>query len=147
MLKDRLNSDIKSALLAGEKAKVEVLRSLKSAIQYEEVAQKVRDDGLSDDQILAVFAREAKKRAESADQFAKGGADDRAQTELQEKAIIDTYLPKQLDDAELQTIVDDIVASMPGAQMGQAIGAVRAKVGTSADGGRIAAAVKAKLAG
>ncbi len=145
MLKDRLNQDIKTALLAGDKVKAEVLKSLKSAILYEEVAQKVRDTGLSDEQVQTVLAREAKKRAESADMFAKGGANDRAQAELHEKAIIEEYLPKQLSDEDLQAIVDDVFAATPDIQMGQAIGAVRAKVGSAADGARIAVMVKAKL--
>jgi len=147
MLKDRLNQDIKTALLAGDKFKAEVLKSIKSAILYEEVAQKVRDTGLNDEQIQTVMAREAKKRAESADMYKKGGAEDRAATELQEKAIIEEYLPKQLSDEDLQKIVNDVFAAAPDIQMGPAIGAVRAKVGTSADGSRIAALVKAKIQG
>jgi uncharacterized protein YqeY len=147
MLKDKLQADIKTALLAGDKTRAEVLKSLKSAILYEEVAQKVRDQGLADDKIELVLAREAKKRADAADLYAKNGYEDRAQTELAEKAIIESYLPKQLSDEELAQVVKDIIAGMPNAQMGPAIGAVKANVGTSADGARIANAVKAALAG
>lgn len=145
-LKTTLDSDIKQAMLAGEKSKVEVLKLLKSAILYEEVALKAREHGLSDEQTLAVFAKESKKRAESAELYKKAGDTARTEAELAEKAIIDSYLPKQLNDTELEAIVDEVVASL-GAdiQMGQAIGAVRAKVGQGADGGRIAAAVKSKL--
>ena len=146
MLKDKLNADIKTALLSGDKARVEVLKSLKSAVQYEEVALKVREAGLSDEQTLSVFAREAKKRAESADMYQKGGQAERAQTELGEKAIIDEYLPKQLGDAELETVVAEVIAGLgDNPQMGQVIGQVRAKVGQTADGARIAALVKQKL--
>ncbi len=148
MLKEKLNQDIKTAMLAGEKPKAEVLKSLKSAILYEEVAQKVREVGLADDKILFVLAREAKKRGESAEMYAKAGHQDRADTELAEKAIIETYLPKQLGDDELQTLVAEVIASFGDTpQMGQVIGAVKAKVGTAADGARIAAMVKAKLLG
>lgn len=145
-LKTTLDADIKTALLAGEKAKAEVLKSLKSAILYEEVALKVREQGLSDEQILTVFAREAKKRAESAELYKKGGDSTRAETELGEKAVIDAYLPKQLEDSELEKIVDEVISQFgANAQMGQVMGAVRGKVGQGADGGRIAAVVKSKL--
>lgn len=145
-LKDQLNQDIKTSLLAGDKTKAEVLKGLKSAILYEEVAQKVRDTGLSDEAVLVVFAREAKKRAESVELYKKAGEDTRAETELKEKQIIDAYLPKQMSDDELTTVVDEVIASLGDkAQMGPVIGAVRSKVGTSADGGRIAAIVKSKL--
>lgn len=145
MLKDTLNQDIKTALLGGDKQKAEVLKALKSAILYEEVALKVRDTGLPDDKILAVLARESKKRGESAEIYKNAGHTDRADVELAEKAIIDEYLPKQLTDEELTQVVGDVIASMDNPQMGPVIGAVKAKVGTSADGGRIAAAVKSKL--
>ena len=145
MLKDKLTADIKTAMLGGDKAKAEVLKSLKSAILYEEVALKIRDTGLDDQQIQVVLAREAKKRGESADLYKKAGHEDRAQTELQEKEIIDGYLPKQLSDDELTAIAQDVIASMDNPQMGPVIGAVKAKVGQSADGARVANAVKAAL--
>ena len=147
MLKDRLTAHIKTALLSGDKPRAEVLRSLKSAILYEEVAKNLRDTGLNDEQIQAVFAREAKKRTESAELYQKAGDTVRTQAELAEKSIIEEYLPKQLTDAEMAAVVDEVQAAMPDAQMGQLIGAVKARVGTRADGGRIAAAVKAKLGG
>lgn len=145
-LKQTLDADIKTALLAGEKAKAEVLKSLKSAILYEEVALKLREQGLSDEQAIVVFAREAKKRAETAELYKKAGEAERANTELTEKAIIDVYLPKQVDDKAITEAVEQAIqAAGDGAQMGQIIGVVRGKLGSSADGGRIAAIVKAKL--
>ena len=147
MLKDRLTADIKTALLSGDKPRAEVLRSLKSAILYEEVAKNLRDTGLNDQQVEAVFAREAKKRAESAELYQKARDAVRTQAELAEKSIIEEYLPKQLTDDEMAAIVNEVQAAMPDAQMGQLIGAVKAKVGSRAEGGRIAAAVKAKLGG
>ncbi len=145
MLKDKLTADIKTAMLGGDKVKAEVLKSLKSAILYEEVALKVREEGLSDQQIQVVLAREAKKRAESADLYKKAGHDDRAQTEQHEKEIIDGYLPQQLSDEELAAIVAEVMAGMDNPQMGPVIGATKAKVGQSADGARVAAAVKTAL--
>ncbi|MGH7196202.1 MAG: GatB/YqeY domain-containing protein [Candidatus Saccharimonadales bacterium] len=148
MLKEKLDQDIKAALLAGNKPEAEVLRSLKSAILYEEVAQKVRETGLDDAAIQKVFAREAKKRTESAEMYQKANENERAQKELDEKAIIERYLPQQLSDEELGKIVETAIgAAGPNAQLGQVIGMVKAQVGQSADGARIAAVVKAKLEG
>ncbi|HSE29908.1 MAG TPA: GatB/YqeY domain-containing protein [Candidatus Saccharimonadales bacterium] len=145
-LKDKLNADIKTALLAGDKTKAEVLKSIKSAILYEEVAQKVREEGLSEDKIEVVLAREAKKRGESAELYKKAGEEERAATELKEKQIIEEYLPKQLSDEELGAVVDEVITGFgDNAQMGQVIGAVKSKVGTSADGSRVAAIVKSRL--
>jgi len=146
MLETKLDADIKQALLGGDKPRAEVLRGLKSAMLYEKVAKNLREQGLTDEQFQAIVTREVKKRAESADLYAKAGAQDRADKELSEKVILEEYLPQQLTDEELNTIVNDVV-SLQGddAQMGQVIGAVRAKVGSQADGKRIADAVKAKL--
>lgn len=145
-LQQALDANIKVALLAGKKFEAEVLKSLKSALQYEAVALKLPKDKLTDDQIIAVFTREAKKRAETAELYKNAGETQRAETELSEKAIIDSYLPQQLDDTALEQIVNEAIAAAgDNAQLGQVIGVVRAKAGASADGGRIAALVKAKL--
>lgn len=146
MLKDRLNQSLKDSMLAGDKARTEVLRGLKAAILQEEVAKGIRGTGLPDDQIEQVMAREVKKRAESADIYSQNGRQELADTELAQKAIIEEFLPKQLTDEELNEVVTSAIAELgDGAQMGPIIGKVKAKVGTSADGARIAAAVKAKL--
>ena len=147
MLKEQLSSDLKAAMLSRDTQKVEVIKGLKSAVLYEEVALKIRDTGLSDEQVQQVFAREAKKRAESADLYEKAGQTERAKAEREEKDIIDAYLPQQLGDDELTTIVKEVMTGMDNPQMGQVIGAVKARVGQTADGGRIAAIVKANLAG
>ena len=146
MLETKLDADIKQALLGGDKARAEVLRGLKSAMLYEKVAKGLREQGLDDEQFLAIVTREVKKRAESAELYTKAGAQERADKELSEKAILEEYLPRQLSDDELNTVVEEVVNSLgDNTQMGQVIGAVRAKVGASADGRRIADAVKTKL--
>lgn len=146
MLKEKLNQDIKTALLSGDKITAEVLKSLKSAILYEEVALKVRAEGLTDAQVQIVLAREAKKRADSAAVYAQADQRVRAEAELAEKAIIDTYLPAQITDDELKNAVAAAIAEAgPNPQMGPIIGAVKAKVGVGADGARVAAAVKTAL--
>lgn len=146
MLETKLDADIKQALLGGDKARAEVLRGLKSVLLNEKIAKGLRDTGLSDEQVLAIIGKEAKKRTESAELYVQGGSQERADKELSERAILQEYLPSQLSDEELAAVVDEVMSSLgEGAQMGQAIGAVRARVGVSADGGRIAAAVKSKL--
>jgi len=148
MLKQQIEQDLKKALLAGDKERATTLRSLKSVILYAEVAEGSRDEGLGDEAIIALFSKEAKKRQESADFYVKGGSEERAQAELAEKAIIEGYLPQQLSDDELTSIVDEVVAGLDtvGPQaMGQVIGQVKQKTAGKADGARIAQVVKARL--
>jgi uncharacterized protein YqeY len=148
MLKARIDQDLKVALLAGDKVLATTLRGLKSVILYAEVAKGVRDTGISDEEITALFSKEAKKRQESADLYKQGGNEEKATAELTEKAVIEQYLPKQLSDEELQQLVDAAVAEVgadgPSA-MGQVIGAVKQKTAGQADGGRIAQLVKERL--
>jgi uncharacterized protein YqeY len=148
MIKQQIDADIKTAMLAGEKQLVQTLRSLKSAILNVEVANGSREQGLSDAEAIEVLTKEAKKRLESADMYKQGGDEARHQAEMVEKAIIEKYLPAQLTDEELQAIVDEEVAQLPERtpqSMGKVIGAVKSKTAGKADGGRIAALVKEAL--
>lgn len=148
MLKQQLEQDIKTALLAGDKNRALTLRSLKSAILNVEVAKGLRESGLPDSEILSIFAKESKKRQESADLYTQGGSAEKAAAELAEKAIIDTYLPAALSDEELIAVVDAVIAETGAAgpkAMGQVIGAAKQKAGSSADGARIAQLVKERL--
>lgn len=147
-LKDRLEQDIKQAMLAGDKTLVTTLRGLKSAILNVEVAEGSRDSGLSDDKITNLFAKEAKKRQESADMYVQGGNQEKADAEMEEKKIIESYLPDQLSEDDIQKLVDEAIATTGAtspAQMGQVIGMVKQKAGASADGGVIARLAKEKL--
>jgi len=148
MLKQQIDRDLKAALLAGDKDRATTLRGIKSVILYAEVAKGIRDTGLGDDEIIVLLAKEAKKRQESADLYIKGGAPDRANKELAEKEIIEGYLPKQLSDAELISVIDEVITDV-GAEgmqaMGQVIGQVKQKTAGQADGGRIAQMVKERL--
>ena len=147
-MKQRLQDDVKAAMLAGDSLRLETLRGLKSVILYAEVAAGKREEGLTDDEILALFSKEAKKRQESAELYIQGGAQEKADKELAEKAIIEAYLPAQLSEAELAAIIDEVLNEVKPAglqQMGQVIGQVKSKVGNSADGSLIAKLVKEKL--
>ncbi len=148
MLKQRLQDDVKTAMLAKDAGRLECLRGLKSVILYAEVAAGKREEGLDDDEIMSLFAKEAKKRQESADLYIQGGSQERAEKELAEKAIIEEYLPEQLSEEDIAKIVDDVLAVTGAADakaMGQVIGAVKQRVGNTADGSLIAKVVKEKL--
>ncbi len=148
MIKQQIEDDLKVAMLAGDKTLVQTLRGLKSALLYVEVAEGKREQGLTDDEAIKVLSKEAKKRTESADMYAQGGDEARQQAELSEKQIIERYLPKQLSESEIASIVaeehEKLGVSGPQA-MGQLIGAVKARTAGSADGATIARLVKERL--
>ena len=143
-LKARLDQVLKQALLGHDSFTATTIRGLKSAILYAEVAAHKRDEGLSDAEIQVVLAKEAKKRQESADLYVQGGRQELADSELREKALIETFLPAQISDQELTKLVDEVIAANPDVQMGQLIGLVKQQAGPGADGGRIAALVRAR---
>ena len=147
-LKQQIEDDLKTAMLAGDKTLVTTLRGLKSAILNIEVAKGARETGLPDSEITDILAKEAKKRQESADMYVQGASQERADAELQEKTVIEKYLPKQLDETEVKTVIEEVISGMgevSTAQMGQIIGAVKSKTGASADGALIARLVKERL--
>lgn len=148
MLEQRIEQDIKTALLGGDALRVTTLRNMKSALLYVKVAEGKRDTGLTDEEVLPVLGKEAKKRQESADLYLQGGDQTRADQELAEKKIIEEYLPAQLSEDEISKIVDEVIASSGAsgmAAMGQVMGQVKAKTGAAADGSLIAKLVKERL--
>jgi uncharacterized protein YqeY len=147
-LKTRINDDLKAALLGGDRFAAETLRGIKAAILNEEVAKGKRESGLDDSNIEQVLAREVKKRLESAALYEQNNREDSAESERREADIIRVYLPKQLTEPELKTIVDAKVAELGATDvkmMGQVIGAVKQDVGNTADGAMIAKLVKEAL--
>ena len=147
-LKDRLQQDLTTSMKARDELRTATLRMVLTAIGMEEVAGKAART-LTADEELKVLGREAKKRREAAEAFRAGGAQDRAQRELDEEQVLTTYLPAQLSDEELASLVAEAVrdsgASGPQA-MGTVMKAVGPKVAGQAEGGRVAAAVRAALA-
>jgi uncharacterized protein YqeY len=146
-LKGRLRADLHSAIKARDELRTGTLRLVLTAITTEEVAGKEART-LSDDEIIRVLTREAKKRREAATAFADAGRTEQAALERAEGAIIDEYLPAQLSDEELQSLVAAAVAET-GAEspraMGQVMKAVNPRVAGRAEGGRVAAEVKRQL--
>lgn len=148
-IKQSIEADIKSALLGGEKEKVTILRTIKSVILEAEIATHKRDEGLSDPEIIGLLSKESKKRQDSATLYRSVGEAEREATELKEQLLINSYLPDQISDEELNSLVDDAITELGQAVslqvMGKVIGIVRSKSEGKAEGSRIAAAVKAKI--
>jgi len=147
-LKDLLRADLTTAMKARDELRTATLRMLLTAVKNEEVAGKAARE-LDDAEVVAVLAREAKKRREAADAFADGNRPDRAERERAEGEVISEYLPTQLTDDELRDLVAAAVtetgASGPAA-MGQVMKAVVPRTAGRADGGRVAAEVRRQLA-
>ena len=147
-LKDILQDDLHTAMKARDELRTATLRMVLTAVGTEEVAGKSART-LSDDEVLKILAREAKKRREAAEAFRSGGAAERADRELAEEQVIETYLPAQLSDEQVEAIVQAAVAQTgaTGPQaMGQVMKVVTPQVAGRAEGSRVAAAVRAALA-
>ena len=152
MLKKQLQEDLTASIRARDELRSGTIRLTLSAITTEEVAGKVARE-LSDEEVLKVITREAKKRREAAEAFEAGGRPESAARERAEGELLAAYLPKQLTDDELTEIVVTAVAEAraAGAEGPRAMGAVmklvNPKVAGLAEGGRVAAAVRQALAG
>ncbi len=148
LLKQRINDEMKAALLGGNRFVGETLRNLKAAILNEEVATGKREQGLSDEEIEKVIAREVKKRNESAKLYHDNNREDLAVIEENEKEILSVYLPQQMSEGDLQALVDAAIKELGASgqqMMGQVIGAVKKQAGNTADGALIANLVKQAL--
>ncbi|MGC1206365.1 MAG: GatB/YqeY domain-containing protein [Ornithinimicrobium sp.] len=147
-LKATLRSDLTGSIRARDTVRSSTVRMALTAISNAEVAGKEHRD-LSDDEVVAVVAKEAKRRREASLAYADAGRPELAQAEDAELAILQEYLPAQLGDAELDQLareaVDEVGATSM-AQMGQVMKVAQPKVAGRAEGGRIAAAVKRALA-
>jgi len=147
-LKERIAADFKTAMLARDTFTTELLSGLKAAILNEEVAKGARDEGLADEAIETLIAREVKKRDEAAGLFEQGGNQASADKERREAEALKAYLPEQMSEEDLKALVDEAIAELKPEgmkDMGRVIGAVKAKAGNAADGALIANLVKASL--
>ena len=149
MLKEKLRTDLSVAMKARDEVRTRTLRMALTAVTNEEVSGK-QARVLSDDEVVKVLQREAKKRREAAEAFAGAGRTEQAEAERAEGVVLDEYLPKQLDDEELTRIVAEAIAET-GAEgpraMGQVMKVVTPKVAGRADGRRVSGEVKRQLAG
>jgi hypothetical protein len=151
-LKSRLRADLTAAMKAKDKLRTATLRMLVAAIQTEEVSGKQARE-LSDDEVLKVLAKEARKRGEAAQIYTQNGRGELAANEHAEARVIDEYLPTPLTDAEVADVADTAIAQVaeelgerPGVkQMGMVMKAATALAAGKADGARLSAAVKGRL--
>ncbi|MEM8780538.1 MAG: GatB/YqeY domain-containing protein [Cyanobacteria bacterium P01_G01_bin.49] len=149
-LKERLTEDIKLAMKAKDKIRLETVRSIKKVVLEKEV--EVRPKGqetLTSEQELEVLAQQAKQRRDSIEQYRQGGRDDLADKEAQELEIIETYLPAQLSEEEIGEVIDNIIASVGASSpkdMGKVMGPAMKELKGKADGKKVQEMVKEKLA-
>lgn len=145
--KDALQHDLHDAIRAQDKVRSATLRMALTAISTEEVAGK-QSRVLTDEEVLTVLAKEAKKRREAAEAYVGAGRSELAEREQAELAVLEGYLPAQLDDATLDELAAAAVSEVGAsgmAQMGQVMKVLQPRVAGRAEGGRVAAAVRRAL--
>ena len=148
-IKETLRADLTEAIRGRNEITSSTIRMVLTAITNEEVAGK-EARVLSDDEVIVVLSREAKKRREAADAFKDAGHADRSQRETDEGKVITEYLPEQLSEADVKKIIADAIAETGAsgpAGMGVVMKAIQPKVAGKADGGTVSGLVKAALTG
>ncbi|MGN6600111.1 MAG: GatB/YqeY domain-containing protein [Actinomycetales bacterium] len=150
-LKERLQSDLTGAIRSRNELTAATIRMALTAITNAEVAGTEARE-LTNDDVVAVLGKEAKKRREAAEAYDAAGRPELAERERAELGVLETYLPAQLSDEEIAAIVDEAIAAAPGlpsgmAAMGPLMKAVNQRIAGRADGGRVAAVVKGRLSG
>ena len=146
-LKERIQEDMKAAMRAGEKERLATIRMIMAGIKQREVDERIE---LDDVQVLSVLEKMIKSRKESVVQFEAGGRADLVARENAEIALIQTYLPAQLSEAEIDALIAEAIAATGATSvkdMGKAMGVIKAKAQGKADMAVVGAKVKAKLSG
>jgi uncharacterized protein YqeY len=146
-LKDRITADMKEAMRAKDSARLETIRMLLAAIQRREVDERIT---LDDAQVLAVVEKLVKQGRDSVDQFTKGGRTDLVDKETAQIAILETYLPEQLGEAEIDALIDKAIADTGAGsmkEMGKVMGVLKPALQGRADMGAVSAKLKQKLTG
>ncbi len=144
-LKERITEDMKSALRAGEKDRLATVRLILAGIKQREVDERIV---LDDTQVLSVLEKMAKQRKESITQFESGGRADLVAKESAELTLLQSYLPAQMSDAELDALIAEAIASTGAASikdMGKVMGLLKTKAAGRADMGAVGARIKQKL--
>ena len=148
-LKEKIGEDIKTAMKAKDKVRLQTVRSIKKAILEKEVELRPQgQDSLTPEHEIELLSQQAKQRRDSIEQFKNAGRDDLAEKESQELAVIETYLPKQASDEEIETIIDKIIADSGASNLkdlGKVMGPAMKQLKGKADGKKIQALVKSKL--
>ena len=145
VLKTRITDDVKTAMRSKDKQRLGTLRLLTAAIKQIEVDQRIE---LDNDQIIAVIEKMLKQRKDSIEQFEKAGRNELAEIEINEVAILKEFMPEQLSDAEVETLIDDAIATTGASamkDMGKVMGILKPKLAGKADMGAVSGKIKAKL--
>jgi len=145
-LLEKINSDLKAAMIAKDAFSLSALRMLIAAARNKEIT--LRKDGaaeLSDEQVIEVVASEIKKRKDSAEAYIAGGRQELADKENAEVELLKKYLPEQMSDVELEKVVEEVIAGGD-ENFGKVMGQVMARVKGKADGGKVGEMVKKLLA-
>lgn len=143
----RLLDDIKTAMKAGDKARLGTLRQISAAAKQKEVDERIEID---DDAMLLILDKQLKQRRESIAQYKDAGRDDLADVEIAEAAIIQEYLPAALSDDEIDALITKAIADSGAGSvkdMGKVMGLVKAQAQGRADMGKISGIIKSKLSG
>ena len=146
-LKERITEDMKAAMRASDKERLSTIRMALAAIKQREVDERI---ALDDAQVIAVLEKMVKQRRESIVQFELGARQDLADKEKSEIVLLQSYLPAQLNEAEVDAIISDAIASTGATSikdMGKVMAAVKAKAAGRADMGAVSARIKATLSG
>ena len=148
-LKEQIGEDIKTAMKAKDKIRLQTVRSIKKAILEKEVELRPQGkDSLTPEQEIELLSQQAKQRRDSIEQFKNAGRDDLADKESQELEVIESYLPAQASDEEVETLVDELIATSGASTMkdlGKVMGPAMKQLKGKADGKKIQALVKSKL--
>ena len=147
-MRAQFTDDLKTAMKAGEKRRVETIRMVMAALKERDIEARTSGKSVGDEDILALLQKLVKSRQESAEIYEKAGRDDLATQEREEVAIIAAYLPKQLDDAAVTAAVEAAIAETGAASMkdmGKVVAALKAKFAGQMDFSKASAAVKAAL--
>jgi uncharacterized protein len=146
-LKERITDDMKAAMRAGERERLGVIRMITSAIKQREVDERIT---LDDAQVLSVLEKMIKQRKESLVQFQAGNRQDLVEKEAAEITLLQGYLPSQLSDAEIDSLIKDAIAATGAASikdMGKVMAVIKGKAQGRADMAAVGTKIKAKLGG
>src|SRR3989344_4351805 len=149
MLKDKIQEDLKAAMMAKDELRLSTIRMLKSAIQYHEIQKGGAGYEATDEDVIEVIGREVKKRNEAIELYKKGGREELAQKEEKELEILKTYLPEQMSEGEVRKLVEEEIArtGASGMQdMGKVMGSLMPKVKRHADATLVSTLVRKQLA-
>jgi len=146
-LKERITEDMKAAMRSGEKERLGVIRMITAAIKQREVDERIV---LDDTQVLSVLEKMIKQRKESIAQFQAGNRQDLVDKEAAEIALVQTYMPSPMTEAEIDALIGEAIAASGASSikdMGKVMGIIKAKAQGRADMAAVGAKIKAKLGG